>query len=78
MAADRTVRVILTGDAAGLISAAERARLALKELGATNVGAVGKGVEAIGTSAKHAADESDKTKKSLAAGLRNANRAVLG
>ena len=64
---DRTVRVVLQGDATSLVNAATQARTALNQLGNTDVSPAGNGVRAAGEQAQGATSLFDKFKESMAA-----------
>src|SRR6478752_119159 len=76
--ADRTVRVILQGDASALVAAARQSQAALRDLANTNLGSIGAGMRAAGTSAREAQSAFDKFKSSIAAQVSAGNLAAMG
>src|SRR6478752_3344990 len=76
--ADRTVRVILQGDASALVAAARQSQAALRDLANTNLGSIGAGMRAAGTSAREAQSAFDRFKSSIAAQVSIGNLAAQG
>src|SRR6478752_5162035 len=76
--ADRTVRVILQGDASALVAAARQSQAALRDLSNTNLGPLGAGMRAAGSSATEAQSAFDKLKASILGQVSLGNLAAQG
>src|SRR5664279_1219643 len=72
--ADRTVRVMLIGDASSLIAAAQRARESLTQLGNTNTGQIGAGFR----DSSRAVGEMGTTTESTFSKLKSSMAATIG
>jgi TP901 family phage tail tape measure protein len=75
---DRTVRVVLTGDATALIAAVNAARNSLNELNRQDTTRVQGGVRGAGGAAREAQSAFDKLKSSMAAQVGVGNLAAMG
>src|SRR6478609_2211848 len=76
--ADRTVRVVLQGDASALVAAARQAQAALRDLSNTNLGGLGAGMRQAGVSAQEAASMFDKLKAQILGQVSLGNLAAMG
>src|SRR6476646_5450264 len=76
--ADRTVRVLLQGDATSLTNAARQAQAALRDLSNTNLGNLLGGMRAAGASAREAQTAFDRFRSSVAAQVSIGNLAAQG